>query len=121
MTPEDLNKFIFERIINEDPATHSLALLGSLPSPHDPQIRAQAIIRIEKTALDANNASFYFSSNTDNPGSLQRIQLAGHSDIVRKSECLNVQLNSFVEPSSDSTRGSWDGSEKAERKMSRSL
>jgi hypothetical protein len=120
MTPEDLNKFIFERIINEDPATHSLALLGSLPSPDDPQTRAQAIIRIEKTALDANNVSFYFSSNTGTPGLLQRIELAGHSDIVRKS-CLYVQLNSYVELSSDSTRGSSGGSEKAERKMLRSL
>jgi m7GpppX diphosphatase len=83
MTP-DLNKFTFERVINEDAATHSLALLGSLPSPDDPQTKAQAIIRIEKTALDVNNAPFYFSSNTDNPGLLHRTQLAGHSDIVRK-------------------------------------
>lgn len=96
MTPEDLNKFTFERIINEDPATHSLALLGTLPLPDDPQTRAQAIVRIEKTALDANKASFYFSSNVDNPSLLQRVQLAGRSDIVRNLPWMFICSTEFL-------------------------
>ena len=37
---------------------------------------------------------------------LQRIRLERHSGIVRKSECLHVQLNSYVELSSDGTQSS---------------
>jgi len=81
MIPQDLNKFTFQRVIGEDPFTRSLVLLGSLPSPDDHQTRAQAIIRIERTALDASKAPSFFSSDTNNPGLIQRTQLDGNTDI----------------------------------------
>ena len=49
-----LISFDFERVLNEDPATHSLIVLGSFPGvqgPDSPGERVRAIIRIEKTAL----------------------------------------------------------------------
>src|SRR6266576_6448769 len=90
MIPENLNKFIFERVIGEDVFTRSLILLGSLPSPDDHQTRAQAIIRIERTALDASNAPSFFSSDTNNPGLIQRTQLDGNTDIVCVLRILNI-------------------------------
>ncbi|KAH9968229.1 scavenger mRNA decapping enzyme [Russula dissimulans] len=49
-----LDRFVFDRVLNEDPATHSVALLGTLRSSSsktsDDQTKT-AIVRIEKTAL----------------------------------------------------------------------
>lgn len=73
---EDLRRFQFERVLNEDPLTHSIALLGSLAK--DGQDRVQAIIRLEKTALEANNAARYFAKD----GVVQRVELEESTDIV---------------------------------------
>lgn len=80
-TLEALNKFVLERVINEDPVTHSLSLLGTFPSPDstDAQSRVLAIIRIEKTALDVTAAPLLFSP--DASGLVQRAQLEGSTDI----------------------------------------
>ncbi|KAJ3552481.1 hypothetical protein NM688_g4129 [Phlebia brevispora] len=53
---EALKQFRFERILNEDPFAHSLALLGSFPDAEDPDATQSAIIRVEKTALPASFA-----------------------------------------------------------------
>ncbi|KAK2459681.1 hypothetical protein APHAL10511_008326 [Amanita phalloides] len=81
MTPETLSKFILKQVINEDPITHSLNLLGTLPSPESDQLRVQAIVRIEKTALDIDTAPFLFASGTGSPGLIQRIHLGESTDI----------------------------------------
>ncbi|KAF9648371.1 HIT-like protein [Thelephora ganbajun] len=50
----DWKAFKFERILNQDPASHAISFLGTLPNPegaHEP-----AIIRIEKTALPKSSA-----------------------------------------------------------------
>ena len=70
----DLRRFRFERVLNEDPLTHSIALLGTLSK--DPKV--QAIIRIEKTALDASDAPRLFADD----GLIQKVQLEESTDIV---------------------------------------
>jgi m7GpppX diphosphatase len=70
----DLQRFRFERVLNEDPLTHSIALLGTLAK--DPEV--QAIIRIEKTALDASVAPRLFAED----GLVQRVHLEESTDIV---------------------------------------
>ncbi|KAF8636040.1 hypothetical protein AX15_000197 [Amanita polypyramis BW_CC] len=79
---EALNKFAFERVINEDPITHSLVLLGTLPGPepnsNPTSSRVQAIIRIEKTALDVSTAPLLFASDS---GLIQRAHLGESTDI----------------------------------------
>lgn len=72
----DLRHFQLERVLNEDPLTHCIALLGSLAK--EGQERVQAIIRLEKTALEANNAARYFSPD----GVIQRVELEESTDIV---------------------------------------
>ncbi|KAJ2913375.1 hypothetical protein MD484_g7044, partial [Candolleomyces efflorescens] len=69
----DLQRFRFERVLNEDPLTHSIALLGKLSK--DPEV--QAIIRIEKTALDASVAPRLFAED----GLIQRVHLEESTDI----------------------------------------
>ncbi|KAF6747857.1 mRNA decapping enzyme [Ephemerocybe angulata] len=68
----DLRQFRFERVLNEDPLTHSLALLGRFEKDN-----TQAIIRIEKTALDAASAPHYFAED----GLIQKVQLEESTDI----------------------------------------
>ncbi|KAH9990963.1 scavenger mRNA decapping enzyme [Russula compacta] len=49
----ELGRFVFERVLNEDSLTHSVVLLGTLPSSPDTpdgQVKT-AIVRIERTAL----------------------------------------------------------------------
>ncbi|KAI0634995.1 scavenger mRNA decapping enzyme [Trametes polyzona] len=48
-----LRQFRFERVLNEDPVTHALTLLGTLPNGETSE-HAPAIVRIEKTALAAD-------------------------------------------------------------------
>ncbi|EMD31964.1 hypothetical protein CERSUDRAFT_69043 [Gelatoporia subvermispora B] len=48
---DTLRSFHFDRLLNEDPITHALTLLGSFPAPEGAQGRSPAIVRIEKTAL----------------------------------------------------------------------
>jgi m7GpppX diphosphatase len=73
-----LNQFVFERILNEDPLTHSLIVLGTFPSP-DPDNQVKAIVRIEKTALNLGDGSKIFGDN----GIIKKAQLEESTDIVR--------------------------------------
>ncbi|KAI1798380.1 scavenger mRNA decapping enzyme [Ganoderma leucocontextum] len=50
-----LKQFQFERVLNEDPITHALTLLGKLPLAGTSE-SADAIVRIEKTALSTDSA-----------------------------------------------------------------
>ncbi|KAI0764831.1 scavenger mRNA decapping enzyme [Fomes fomentarius] len=50
-----LRQFQFERVLNEDPVTHALTLLGTLPVEGSSGA-APAILRIEKTALSVDAA-----------------------------------------------------------------
>jgi m7GpppX diphosphatase len=79
---DKLNKFHFERVINEDPVTHSLILLGTLPAAHgqdDLGEHVRAIIRIEKTALAPDRAKSFFSGET---AFLKRVEVEESTDIV---------------------------------------
>lgn len=84
-----LSKFSFNKVLHEDPFTHSIVLHGTFPSPTDPGEKIQAIVRIEKTALDSENPARFFSEN----GYVRRIELEECTDIV-------LTLFFFV-------RGSW--------------
>lgn len=56
ITVKDINSlrlFTFERILNDDPVAHSLTLLGTIPDIQNPETELQAIIRVEKTSLPA--------------------------------------------------------------------
>ena len=76
---EALNQFVFDKVLNEDPLTHSLVILGTFPTPDvDNQVRAAAIVRIEKTALNPGDSSDFFGDN----GMIKKIELEGNSDIV---------------------------------------
>ena len=73
-----LNEFSFIRVLLEDPFTHSIVLLGTFPSPTEPTDKIQAIVRIEKTALNSENPARFFSEN----GYIQRVELEECTDIV---------------------------------------
>ncbi|TFK27619.1 mRNA decapping enzyme [Coprinopsis marcescibilis] len=66
----DLQTFEFQKVINEDPASHALTLLGTLKT-------AQAIIRIEKTALNASDGQRFFGDD----GLVQQVQREESTDI----------------------------------------
>ncbi|KAF8810783.1 scavenger mRNA decapping enzyme [Phlegmacium glaucopus] len=72
-----LNEFSFKKVLHEDPFTHSIILLGTFPSPTDSLDKIQAIVRMEKTALDSANPGRFFSEN----GYVQRIELEESTDI----------------------------------------
>jgi len=75
----DLRAFLFKRVLNEDPLTHSVTLLGSFPGNDDDSAnRVQAIIRIEKTALDLDDAKNFFEPT----GLLDKVQFEEGTDIV---------------------------------------
>ncbi|KAF8625911.1 hypothetical protein AX17_006637 [Amanita inopinata Kibby_2008] len=79
-TLEALNDFSFRKVINEDPVTRSLTLLGTFPSPTNSESQVQAIIRVERTALDVSNAPLFFAP--ENKGLVQRVHLEESTDIV---------------------------------------
>ncbi|KAG6876798.1 hypothetical protein C0993_000385 [Termitomyces sp. T159_Od127] len=77
--PTTLNKlrnFQFDQVINEDPLTHSLTLLGTFPGT-DVQNRVTAIVRVEKTALDPETAGRLFTAD----GLLKKVAFEESSDI----------------------------------------
>ncbi|KAI0746574.1 scavenger mRNA decapping enzyme [Daedaleopsis nitida] len=55
-----LKQFRFERLLNEDPTTHALTLLGTLPVEGTSE-HAHAILRIEKTTLPVDSAEHIVS------------------------------------------------------------
>lgn len=73
-----LKNFKFKRILNEDPTTHSLALLGTLPGPQIAGEIVQAIVRVEKTVLNSNDASRFFGED----GLIVKFKLEESTDIV---------------------------------------
>lgn len=82
---EALNKFKFERILNEDPLTHSLLLLGTFPAHSADSGQVTAIVRIEKTALNPADSTRFFGEE----GLVNKVQVEGSTDIVclqRKKE-----------------------------------
>jgi len=75
----DLRTFLFEKVLNEDPLTHSITLLGSFPENGGNSInRVQAIIRIDKTVLDIEDAKHFFEPS----GLLDRVNFEEGTDIV---------------------------------------
>jgi len=50
-----LKAFNFERILNQDPVSHAISFLGTLPNPEG--VHEPAIIRIEKIALPETSAT----------------------------------------------------------------
>ena len=72
---ETLKKFTFDRTLNEDPMTHTLTILGTLPI-HEEIV--QAIIRIERTAIQSDRAPRLFGED----GLIKRVKLEENTDIV---------------------------------------
>ncbi|KAF9451823.1 scavenger mRNA decapping enzyme, partial [Macrolepiota fuliginosa MF-IS2] len=73
---EALRNFKFERILDEDPLTHSIIFLGSLPDPEGDR-DVQVIVRIEKTVLDPGQIPSIFHSLSG----IERVQLEQSTDI----------------------------------------
>ncbi|KAG0707561.1 HIT-like domain-containing protein [Suillus ampliporus] len=69
----DLKEFVFDRILDENSLAHTLAVLGTLPSPSSVPLRA--IIRFERTALPSIIASQLSS------GILESTKQIGSTDI----------------------------------------
>ena len=90
-----LNRFSFIKVLHEDPFTHSIVLLGTFPSPTGPTNKIQAIVRMEKTALDSEHPECFFSEN----GYVQRIELEESTDIVcflcSRASCPNLADDSL--------------------------
>jgi len=87
-----LNQFNFQRILNEDPLTHSLIILGTFPSRDlDNNNQVKAIVRIEKTALNLGDGSKIFGDN----GIVKKVQLEESTDIVRMWAIPSTQVNSL--------------------------
>lgn len=78
LTVAHLQKFTFERVLNEDPLTHSLILLGSFPDPSSNQI-VKAVVRVEKTALKPSDGPSFFGET----GLINKMALEESTDIVR--------------------------------------
>ncbi|KAI0825974.1 scavenger mRNA decapping enzyme [Irpex lacteus] len=73
---ETLQRFQFERILNEDSLAHSLTLLGKVVDSDDPTKDASAaIVRVEKTALPVSVASTVITEQLNN------VQLIESTDI----------------------------------------
>ncbi|KAI0938862.1 hypothetical protein AcV5_000448 [Taiwanofungus camphoratus] len=68
-----LRHFKFERILTEDPITHALTLLGTLPLAEGD--RSPAIVRVEKTAFSPDIPENLLSSILSN------IRVIGNTDI----------------------------------------
>lgn len=77
-TLDKLKNFQFDKVINEDPLTHSLTLLGTFPGTIDVQERVTAIVRVEKTALDPDTAGKLFAVD----GLLKKVAFEESTDIV---------------------------------------
>ncbi|KAF9561794.1 mRNA decapping enzyme [Agrocybe pediades] len=72
-----LKAFAYERILNEDPFTHSIILLGTFPVPANLSERVKAVVRIERTTLNADEGVRLLGD----PGLLTRIKLEQSTDI----------------------------------------
>lgn len=75
MANVDLKEFVFDRVLDENALAHTLAVLGTLPSPSTPSAPLRAIIRFERTPLPSTLASQLSS------GVLESTKLIGSTDI----------------------------------------
>ncbi|KAF8994468.1 HIT-like domain-containing protein [Cyathus striatus] len=71
-----LNTFKFERILNDDPLSHSLIILGTFATSEGNE-RVQAVVRIEKTALHPSEAPQFFGEN----GLIKKVEFGNSTDI----------------------------------------
>lgn len=71
----DLKNFVFECVLDENVPAHTLAVLGTLPSPSAPFTPLRAILRFERTALSPIVASQLSS------GILESTKQIGSTDI----------------------------------------
>jgi len=119
--PASLNKFKFERILSEDPITHSVALLGSFPwipiSAIEPNTSTPAgvrvIIRVEKTALSPESVEkLFWESDVDGEvgkgGLVRRVEIVESTDIASPSPIISLTPRSIL----DSIHSSLDGWER---------
>lgn len=118
---EALEKFTLERILDEDPITHALTILGNIPAPtsnnnEDSEGMFQAIIRIEKTALSPEDAPLFFGPR----GLIRRAELEENTDIVYfTSLTLDGRLDHVLFALVRSTPGYSDGLQTKETGTSR--
>ncbi|KAL0958276.1 hypothetical protein HGRIS_000428 [Hohenbuehelia grisea] len=77
---DDLRSFVFEKVLNEDPVAKSITLLGTFQSNAFGSIddTKTAVVRIEKTALDPEEAKRAFRPAT---GLVQKVNLVESNDI----------------------------------------
>ncbi|KAF7768343.1 hypothetical protein Agabi119p4_7586 [Agaricus bisporus var. burnettii] len=73
---KSLHRFKFERILNEDTLTHTVIFLGYLPEPEEDE-DVQAIVRIEKTAIDPVQVPSIFQSLSG----IDKVELEQSTDI----------------------------------------
>lgn len=111
---EALNNFSLEKILNEDPFTHALTFLGNVPAPDNEEATVKAIIRIEKTALNSEEAPRFFGHK----GLIKKAELEESTDIVRPTMLL--LLRSVLIVVLRSMPGYLDGLEMKGATMSRS-
>ncbi|KAG2044480.1 scavenger mRNA decapping enzyme [Suillus americanus] len=71
----DLKEFVFDRVLDENALAHTLAVLGTLPSPLAPSAPLRAILRFERTALSSTVAAELSS------GVLESAKQIGSTDI----------------------------------------
>ncbi|KAG1754784.1 HIT-like domain-containing protein [Suillus paluster] len=72
----DLEEFVFDRVLDENTLAHTVAVLGTLPSPSTSSAPLRAIIRFERTALPSTLASQLSS------GILESKKQIGSTDIA---------------------------------------
>ena len=104
-----LNKFRLDKVLNDDPLTHTLTLLGTLPGEDTAPVKA--IVRIEKTAWNSQHAGSLLGED----GLIHRVNLEESTDIV----CV-VPSQSFRSLTLDSIPGFLGGCVKIGRGMSKS-
>ena len=69
-----------------DPVAHSLTLLGTIPDAQDSDKKLQAIIRVEKTSLPAQQGPTLITHF------LKDVQFMENNDIVRSRYRIQVQI-----------------------------
>ena len=90
---------LLKEVSSADPLTHTLTLLGKLPVEGTSEY-ANAIIRIEKTALSADSAEHILTRSLENARLIEGTDIVGDD-----SSFTNVSTNEVC----DSTHGFLDG------------
>ncbi|KAG1904657.1 scavenger mRNA decapping enzyme [Suillus fuscotomentosus] len=71
----NLKEFVFDRVLDENALAHTLAVLGTLPSPSAPSVPLRAVLRFERTSLSSTVAAQLSS------GILESTKKIGSTDI----------------------------------------